>query len=244
MASENGTTVIVEHLTKRFAATVALDDFSLEIERGITFGLLGPNGSGKTTLIRVLTGLVVPTSGHARVLGHDPRELPLKNRIGYMTQQPALYADLTVRENLDFFARIYGLGKSDRRARIDEAIAFVELEAKRNEPVAALSGGMRQRLSLACALIHRPEVVFLDEPTVGVDPGLRRIFWRHFKQLNRDGVTIIVSSHVMDEASRCDRLGLLSNGRLLAQGDLAALLRQAGRDNLEDAFIDLAREEL
>ena len=157
-----------------------------------------------------------------------------------MTQLPALYTELTVRENLDFFARIYGLGWRERATRIKELLDLVELSQRTDYVVATLSGGMIQRLSLACALVHRPELVFLDEPTVGIDPALRRVFWGHFKKLNTEGVTIIVSSHVMDEAARCDRLGLLSAGRLLAEGDLDSLLAKAAKNNLEDAFIELA----
>ncbi len=232
--------VQVDEVTKRFGTVAALNSLSIKIDRGVTFGLLGPNGSGKTTLIRALVGLLRPDGGRIAVLGEDPASAHLKQRVGYMTQQPALYTELTVRENLDFFARVYGLDRADRRVRIDELVSLVELKAKADSPVSTLSGGMVQRLSLACALVHRPDVVFLDEPTVGIDPALRRAFWSHFKTLNQAGVTIVVSSHVMDEAARCDRLGLLLNGRLLAEGNLNDLLVQSGRDNLEDVFLHLA----
>ena len=204
----------------------ALDGISLEIRRGEIYGLLGPNGAGKTTLIRMLVGLVAPDSGSVSVSG----------RTGYMTQAAALYDDLSVEENVRFFAEVYG---ADRAAVVD-AMRVVELHDRRTSVVRTLSGGMRQRCSLACALVHRPEVLLLDEPTVGVDPQLRVQFWEHFKRLAAGGTTIVVSSHVMDEAERTQRLGLIRAGRLVAEGTAEELRRRAGSDRLEDAFLRLS----
>lgn len=233
----------VSGVTKRFGDTLALDNLTLEVGQGMIYGLLGPNGSGKTTLIRLSAGLLDPDAGSITVLGQDPSNRGAKSAIGYMTQLSALYLDLTVWENLDFFGRIYGLRRKARRDRIEELTALVDLEAKLSAPVRTLSGGMMQRVSLACALLHSPRIVFLDEPTVGVDPALRLSFWRYFRDLAAGGVTIIVSSHVMDEAGKCDRLGLLLDGRLLAEGDLPALLSQTGQSSLEDIFLFLSRGE-
>lgn len=245
MASINkpGPVIKIKSAVKAFGEVKALNNLDLEVDPGLTFGLLGPNGSGKTTLIRTLVGLIKLDAGQVLVLDEDPTRRHIKSRIGYMTQQTALYQELSVLENLDFFARVYGLGRRRCRERCQELITFVQLEEKANASVAVLSGGMRQRLSLACALIHEPEVLFLDEPTVGIDPTLRIVFWRYFKELNQRGVTIVVSSHVMDEAAKCDRLGLLSVGRVLADGDLKSLLNIYNMASLEDVFIHLSEAQ-
>lgn len=238
--------VRADSLTKQFGDVRALDSLDLCIHKGETFGLLGPNGSGKTTLIRLIAGLVIPTSGSLRVLGYPvPKEAAkVHSRLGYMTQLQALYNDLSVWENVQFFARIFGLNdKASRDKRVAEVLGLVELLPRKDSLTANLSGGMKQRLSLACALVHNPELLLLDEPTVGVDPHLRRSFWGYFRELNARGVTIIVSSHVMDEADRCDRLGLLRLGKLLAVGTPTEIRQQAGCDNLEDAFLALAGSE-
>jgi ABC-2 type transport system ATP-binding protein len=230
-------------LGRRFGRIAALDLFDLSVPRGETFGLLGPNGSGKTTFIRIAAGLLRPTSGRIDVLGHG---MPVGRaavipRIGYMPQAHGLYDDLTVRENLGFFARIFGERNGPRRrSRIDESLALVGLADRAGSLARTLSGGMRQRLSLACALVHDPELLLLDEPTVGVDPELRRGFWEHFRALNRRGVTIVVSSHVMDEADRCDRLALIRQGRVLAVGSVPQIRQRAGTADLESAFLALA----
>jgi ABC-2 type transport system ATP-binding protein len=226
----------VSGLTKRFGGLRALNAMSLQVFRGETYGLLGPNGSGKTTLIRALVGLIGGEEGSVRVLGRALPDTQVLSRVGYMTQAPALYADLTARENVAFFAEIFGVRD---QARVMEVLRLVALEERAETPVATLSGGMRQRVSLACALVHRPSLLFLDEPTVGVDPALRAQFWAHFRRLNAEGVTIVVSSHVMDEADRCDRLGLLRDGRLLAEGTPQELRDRAHATNLEQAFLTL-----
>ena len=213
----------------------ALDGVSLEVRRGEVYGLLGPNGSGKTTLIRMLVGLVAPDAGEVTVLGARMPNLAVLGRIGYMTQAAALYTDLSVEENVRFFAAVTGAEKN-----VAEAIDIVELSERRDSVVSTLSGGMRQRASLACALVHQPQLLLLDEPTVGIDPQLRVQFWEYFRTLTAAGATIIVSSHVMDEAERCDRLGLIRSGHLLAEGSVDDLRRQAGVDRLEDAFLKLS----
>ena len=223
---------------KRFGAIVALDGLELQVRAGEIYGLLGPNGSGKTTFIRCLAGLVRPDAGDVTVLGRPPREAVAAGRVGYMTQAAALYADLSVLENLSFFARLEGV--EDAGTRIDEALHTVDLLDRKRSTVSTLSGGMRQRVSLAAALLHQPDLLLLDEPTVGVDPVLRQEFWTHFRTLASKGTTILVSSHVMDEASRCDRLGLIRAGRVLAEGTASELVARAGTRDLETAFLKLA----
>lgn len=223
---------------KRFGETTALAGLDLDVRAGEIYGLLGPNGSGKTTLIRCLAGLLRTDSGTLTVFGRSPREAVTGGRVGYMTQVAALYGDLSVAENLGFFARLHGV--SDTDARIDEALATVDLLDRKRSVVSTLSGGMRTRVSLAATLLHRPDLLLLDEPTVGVDPLLRQEFWTHFRALAARGATILVSSHVMDEAGRCDRLGLIRAGRLLASGTAAELTRRAGTPDLESAFLTLA----
>ena len=221
-------------LTKRFGRLTAVDRLDFQVQEGTTYGLLGPNGSGKTTLIRLLLGVVQPTSGEAYALGKRLPNREVSAQIGYMPQATALYEELTVRENVQFYAHLMG-GFS--QASVDEVIKLVDLADRAADLVAPLSGGLKRRASLACALVHRPKLLFLDEPTVGVDPQLRVQFWDHFKTLNSQGVTILVSTHVMDEAERCDRLGLLQNGRLLAEGSAQELRHQTGRNTLEEAFL-------
>ncbi len=229
--------VEVKDLHKSFGTVRALQGLSLNVPSGITYGLLGPNGAGKTTLIRAMIGLVYADSGTVRLLGVLMPNKAVLAQVGYMTQAAALYEELSVRQNVAFFAAMTGVHDS---AAIDAAIALVDLSARAKSQISTLSGGMKQRASLACALAHRPRLLFLDEPTVGVDPQLRAQFWAHFRHLNAMGVTIVVSSHVMDEAARCDRLGFLRNGQLLAEGNAAELRARAGTDTLEDAFLHFA----
>ncbi|MBE3565928.1 MAG: heme ABC exporter ATP-binding protein CcmA [Thermogemmatispora sp.] len=235
--------VVCEEVVKVFGKLRVLDGLNLTIGTGETFGLVGPNGSGKTTLMRILAGLVRPTAGSVRVLGRPMPEPAVAASIGYMTQLSALYLDLTARENLRFFCSIYGLRGQERERRINEILERVELSASADRVVATFSGGMRQRLSLACALVHRPRLALLDEPTVGVDPELRRSFWDYFAQLNGEGTTIVVSTHHLDEAARCSRLGLLRFGKLLACGTPQALLAEAGTNDMEAAFLHYAARE-
>jgi ABC-2 type transport system ATP-binding protein len=232
-------TIEVEGLTKSFGKLRVLESVNLHVREGEVYGLLGPNGSGKTTLIRSLLGMVRPDSGHVRVLGRMIPDRAILARVGYMTQAAALYPDLSVEENLRFFAAINGAGE----AQVGAALRFVDLEERKKSIVATLSGGMRTRVSLACAVVHRPSLMLLDEPTVGVDPQLRIRLWDQFRDLAAQGATILVSSHVMDEAERCDRLGLIRAGKLLSEGTVAELKRQAGVGRLEDAFLKLSSVE-
>jgi len=226
--------VQVSGLRKHYGSIAALDGVSLSVPRGQVYGLLGPNGAGKTTLIRALVGLVHCDEGEATVLGHRMPDGGVLAEIGYMTQAPALYADLTAEENVRFFAAIHGGGD------VLTALRFVHLEDRRRSVTATLSGGMRTRLSLACTIVHRPRLLLLDEPTVGVDPQLRAELWDGLRAMAAEGATIIISSHVMDEAERCDRLGLIRAGKVLAEGTSAELRTRAGTDRLEDAFLALA----
>jgi ABC-2 type transport system ATP-binding protein len=233
-------TVEVSDVRKRFGAIEALAGITMHVGEGEIYGLLGPNGAGKTTLIRSIVGLVRVDGGEVRVLGTPMPDRATLERIGYMTQAAALYADLTAEENARFFASVQGTG--DRR-NVEAALRFVELWERRRSVTATISGGMRTRLSLACALVHRPSLLLLDEPTGGVDPQLRVHLWNGLRQMAAEGTTIIVSSHVMDEAERADRLGLIQGGRLLAEGTVAELLAEGGAQRLEDAFLNLAGTE-
>jgi ABC-2 type transport system ATP-binding protein len=226
-------------LVKRFGAVTAVDGMTFDLPPGRIYGLLGPNGSGKTTLIRLLTGMTRATGGHAEVLGVRMPSRQTLARIGYMTQGDGIYPALTVGENARFFAAAYG---ADTDASVTEALTLVELDGRMKTVASTLSGGQRRRLSLACALVHRPAVLFLDEPTVGVDPLLRVQFWGHFRALADAGTTIVVSSHVMDEADRCDELLFIRAGKVIARGTGADLRAESGTDNLEAAFLRFAGE--
>jgi ABC-2 type transport system ATP-binding protein len=229
--------VEVKGVEKRFGTVHTLAGVSLKVRRGEVYGLLGPNGSGKTTLIRALVGLVAPDRGEIWVLGRRMPHIAVLSKVGYMTQQAALYPDLSVKENVEFFAALHNAGKN-----VQEALEVVRLGERAGSVVATPSGGMRQRVSLACVLVHWPELLLLDEPTVGIDPQLRVEFWDHFRRLIATGTTIVVSSHVMDEAERADRLGLIRNGKLLAEGSVEQLKQRAGVERLEDAFLRLSAE--
>jgi ABC-2 type transport system ATP-binding protein len=226
-------------LVKVFGLIRAVDGVTFELPAGRIYGLLGPNGSGKTTLIRMLTGMAHATSGHAEVLGVVMPSRDNLSRIGYMTQSDGVYPALTVGENVRFFAAAYGLASD---AAATDALALVDLADRAGSITGTLSGGQRRRLSLACALVHRPPILFLDEPTVGIDPLLRVQFWGHFRSLVASGTTIVVSSHVMDEADRCDELLFMRAGRVIARGSGADLRREAATDDLEQAFLRFAGE--
>jgi ABC-2 type transport system ATP-binding protein len=223
-------------LVKQFGALRAVDDVSFDLAPARIYGLLGPNGSGKTTLIRLLTGLARPTDGHAEVLGVPMPSRANLGRIGYMTQSDGIYPALSAWENVRFFAAAYGVRGTDA---VRDALDVVQLGDRARSISGTLSGGQRRRLSLACALVHRPPILFLDEPTVGIDPLLRVQFWGYFRDLARGGTTIVVSSHVMDEADRCDALLLLRAGRLLAHGTPRELRSRTGEDQLDAAFLRL-----
>jgi len=210
--------VELEGLTRRFGDFTAVDGVTFRVREGEIFGLLGPNGSGKTTTIRMLCGLLVPTAGRARVLGYDVAREPeeVKARIGYMSQRFSLYGDLTGRENLEFYAGVYRIPRQERHARIEAFLRLVGLEDRARERVENLSGGWKQRLALGCAILHRPRMLFLDEPTGGVDPASRREFWELIYGLAQEGTTILVTTHYMDEAEHCHTVGLMYQGRLIA----------------------------
>lgn len=239
----NDEVVRVEELTKDFGALRALDRLSLAIPRGTIYGLVGPNGSGKSTLIKILTGLLRPTSGQATLFGKPAGAVSIRRRIGYMPQLEGLYLDLTVEENAQFFASVYGLKGADRGKRVEEVLTLVELLARRGSKGEELSGGLRQRLSLACALLHRPELLLLDEPTVGIDPELRQSFWEAFTRMAGEGTSLIISTHYLEEAGRCRRLAMLRDGRLLVEESPARILESTGEASLEEAFLRLGKED-
>jgi ABC-2 type transport system ATP-binding protein len=239
MMTSDGAAIRAVDLSKRFGSLQAVDQVSFDLAPARIYGLLGPNGSGKTTLIRLLTGLAKPTSGHAEVLGVRMPSRANLARIGYMTQSDGIYPALTVMENAQFFAAAYGARGTDA---VREALQVVDLADRARSLTGTLSGGQRRRLSLACALSHRPPVLFLDEPTVGIDPLLRVQFWGYFRALAEGGTTIVVSSHVMDEADRCDELMFIRSGRMIARGGGQAIRSQAGTQDLEQAFLRLGGE--
>mgnify|MGYP002396372144 CR=1 FL=1 len=235
----NELAVEVDRVSFSYNNIKALDELALQVPAGISFGLLGPNGAGKTTLIRLLVGLLKPKSGSVQILGQRSSR-KTAHLIGYMPQLHSLYSELSVMQNVDFFAKIYRMtDKSERAQRVEEAVRLVGMWQRRKDPVLKLSGGMRQRVSLACAIVHNPPLLFLDEPTVGLDPELRVTFWEHFTTLTRQGVTIIISSHTMDDAAHCDCLALMRDGKVIAQGTPSELQQATGKPGatLEDAFL-------
>jgi ABC-2 type transport system ATP-binding protein len=220
MNNDHELIIKTEQLTRRFGQIVAVDRLQLEVKRGEIFGLVGPDGAGKTTTIRMLAAIMDPTSGQATIAGLDLRRQPeqIKEHIGYMAQQFALYGDLSVLENINFFADVFGMQGKVRRERIERLLNFARLTEFAGRRAGQLSGGMKKKLGLACALIHAPDLLYLDEPTTGVDPVSRREFWDILAGLHVDGTTILVNTPYMDEAERCSRVGLMYNGRLIEQG--------------------------
>ena len=229
----------VHGLTKRYGGRAVVDRIALRVGIGRICGFLGPNGSGKTTTIRMLCGLLTPDEGEGRCLGLDiHREAAaIKRQVGYMTQRFGLYEDLSIRENLDFVARLFEL--DDRRRRVDASLERLGLTSRQRQLAGTLSGGWKQRLGLAAALLHEPRLLLLDEPTAGVDPKARRDFWDEIHRLARQGITVLVSTHYMDEAARCDELVYIAYGRILAQGSAEQIVASAGASDLEDAFVRL-----
>ncbi|MCX8064491.1 MAG: ABC transporter ATP-binding protein [Candidatus Hydrogenedentes bacterium] len=225
--SHRDSVIVVSELTKVFGNLVAVDRVSFTVKERDIFGLLGPNGSGKTTLIRMLCGILNPTSGNASVLGYDVlRESEeIKRSIGYMSQQFSLYSDLTVIENLNFYAKVYGIPKKERKGKLEEVIEIVGIKPYLNQMSGSLSGGWKQRLALACALVHSPKLLFLDEPTAGIDPVARRDLWNLLFELSARGTTFFVTTHYMDEAERCSHLGYIYFSKLIACGTPEELKR-------------------
>lgn len=239
------TAVVVEHLVKRFGDFLAVDDVSLKVSRGEIFGFLGPNGAGKSTTIRILCGLLAPTSGKAIVDGYDVATEPetVRAHLGYMSQKFSLYDDLTVEENLDFFCGIYGVAKEKREERKAFALKMAGIGEKRSIMTSLLSGGWKQRLALGCAILHEPPVIFLDEPTSGVDPIARRGFWDLIYELAHAGHTVFVTTHYMDEAEYCNRLALMYRGRVIALGAPADLKRELNLPSMEQVFVQMIERE-
>ena len=218
----------VEGLTKRYGERTVVDNLSMQVQRGEIYGFLGPNGSGKTTSIRMMCGLLTPDGGSGRTLGHDivRDAAAIKAQVGYMTQRFGLYEDLSLRENLEFVARIYGMDRI--RERVSQTLERLGLTQRQHQLAGSLSGGWKQRLALAACMLHQPRLLLLDEPTAGVDPKARRDFWEEIHTLAADGMTVLVSTHYMDEAERCHRLGYIAYGRLLACGTPAELIANSG----------------
>ncbi|MEK6988195.1 MAG: ABC transporter ATP-binding protein [Candidatus Thermoplasmatota archaeon] len=235
--------IVCKDLSKSFGSVEALRELTLLVPRGVTFGLLGPNGAGKTTSIRLWLGLTPPSGGTAYVLGKKIPPRDMLPGIGYMPQDLAVYTDLTVEENLALFGRLVGMEEDAIDRRTDEVLKLVDIAERRHELVAHLSGGMKRRTSLAAALLHDPDLLLLDEPTVGVDPELRAAFWDFFQELTKRGKTVVITTHYMEEAARCDLVALLHRGRLLAHGDPDAVKARTAADNLDDAFLTLVRAE-
>jgi ABC-2 type transport system ATP-binding protein len=224
----NDLAIDVEGLTKRFGKKTVVDHFTMQVPKGAIYGFLGPNGSGKTTTIRMICGLLTPDEGRGTVLGYDIAKDAerIKREVGYMTQKFSLYEDLSIEENLDFVARMYEVG--DRARRVREALERLGLTSRKDQLAGTLSGGWKQRLALAACLIHEPKLLLLDEPTAGVDPGARREFWEHIHELASSGITVLVSTHYMDEAERCHALAYIAYGKLLAHGTIREVIDHAG----------------
>ncbi len=231
-------------MARRFGAVEALAGLSFAVREGELYGLVGPDGAGKTTAIRALAGLIDLDGGEARVLGADPgKGGAVRESLGLMPQQYSLYRDLSVKENLQFFSRLYVLPRAVYRARAERLLAITRLDRFTDRRAEALSGGMYKKLALACALLHQPRVLLLDEPTNGVDPVSRRELWALLHEFVQGGMTVLVSTPYMDEAERCDRVGLVHQGRLLLEGPPAELLRQAGQRSFEELFVSRIGEE-
>jgi ABC-2 type transport system ATP-binding protein len=241
--------IVIDHLTVVRGPNTVIPDLSLTVPAGQVIGLLGPSGCGKTTLMRSIVGVQRVAGGRVEVLGQAAGSPPLRRRVGYVTQAPSVYADLTVEENLRYFATVVGVRRGELASEVERVLAEVDLTSRAGARVENLSGGQRSRVSLGAALVGSPELLVLDEPTVGLDPVLRRDLWTIFRDLSRRGVTLLVSSHVMDEAVRCDRLLLMRSGRMLADDTLDGVLAETGAPDAEQAFLTLidraaAREEV
>ena len=235
--------IVLEKINHRFGDKQVLHDINLSVPHGIIYGLLGPSGCGKTTTVKIMAGILEASSGSVHVLGEAMPKLSLMNRIGYMAQSDALYALLTAEENLEFFGGLYGMNRKKIAERIREVMAMVNLGDDRGKVVEAYSGGMKRRLSLAMAVLHEPEVLILDEPTVGIDPLLRKSIWDTLYKMTEKGMTIIVTTHVMDEAEKCHELAMIRDGRLIAGGTPLQLRQNTGAATLEDAFIVYGKGE-
>lgn len=237
--------IITKNLTKKFGTFTAVDKINIQIPKGSIYGLLGPNGAGKSTAIRMLCGVLTPTEGMGEVLGFNiyKEAERIKENIGYMSQKFSLYEDLTVMENLNFYANIYTIPKKLQRERIADIIGMAGLEGKEKSITKSLSGGWKQRLALGCSLIHKPKLLILDEPTAAVDPVSRRIFWKIIYQLSKQGITILVTTHYMDEAESCDEVAFIFGGRIIGKGAPEKIIKEKKVKNLEDVFISYVEEQ-
>lgn len=227
----------IHSLTKNYKSFCAVNQLSLAVKPGEIYGLLGPNGAGKTTAIKMCCGLMCPDSGTVSILEKTIPDKKISSFIGYMPQETAVYNGLTIHQNIEFFGEMYGMTRSQIAEREAELLSFVDLEKWKDKQILQLSGGMQHRTSLACALVHSPRVLFLDEPTVGVDPQLRVTFWNYFNKLKSQDAAILITTHYMDEARRCDRVGFMQNGKLIAEGVPAALMKKTKTSSLDDAFL-------
>jgi ABC-2 type transport system ATP-binding protein len=231
------TVIQVSEVSKNFGSHLVLEKISLHVEKNEIYGLLGPSGAGKTTLVKMIAGIETPTKGTIKVLDTLMPNLHNMTRIGFMAQSDALYGELSGKENLEFFASIYGLKGQKQKERIEHAASLVNLTDSLKKPVHQYSGGMKRRLSLAAAILHEPQILILDEPTVGIDPVLRQSIWNELYKLSENGTTILVTTHVMDEAEKCGQLGMLRDGRLIASGSPKQLKKYTSSETIEDAFL-------
>lgn len=234
---KNPNCIVVRNVHKFFGKNHVLKDIDLAIPYGHIYGLLGPSGCGKTTLVKIIAGILEATSGEVYVLDQAMPQLSLMNKVGYMAQSDALYSSLTAAENLQFFGLIYGMSKAEIKRRTEEVMELVNLSSDLHKPVQAYSGGMKRRLSLAMAILHNPPVLVLDEPTVGIDPVLRKNIWAELNKLADKGITILVTTHVMDEAEKCHQLAMMRDGLLIAKGTSLELQERIGVHSIEEAFI-------
>lgn len=237
MAVIDDVCIQVNHVSKKFGNQLVLEDITFEIPHAQIFGLLGPSGSGKTTLVKLIAGIDEATTGEIYLQNTRMPKLEMMRQIGYMAQSDALYMELTAQENLAFFAALFGLNASQRKKRIDLVMELVNLQAFLKKPISTYSGGMKRRLSLAISLLHQPSVLLLDEPTVGIDPVLRKSIWDELTHLSHQGTTILLTTHVMDEADKCHRLGMIRNGKLIAVGSPDELKQETDTGTIEAAFL-------
>lgn len=231
------------NLSKSYGDLVAVRNLNLKIPVGVAYGLIGPNGAGKTTLVKMLCDLVKPTTGEARIFGKKV-DKSVASAIGYMPQDVALYVDLSVEDNIRLYGTLAGLDKTELRVQTDRLLDLVGLSDRRSTTLSELSGGMKRKVSLVCALIHKPRLLILDEPTVGVDPTLRVVLWTYFEEIKRSGTTILITTHYMDEATRCDVVGLMQAGTLMIEGKPDQILSSSNTHSLEEAFVKLSSEEV
>ena len=239
----NKIVVNISDVEVKYGKNTILNNINIDIKEGEILGLLGPSGSGKTTLIKTLIGMKEASMGNVKILGEDMPSLNVVDKIGYMAQSDALYEDLSAIDNVLFFGELYGIKGKEAKKRAMEILTLVSLDKDYQKTVKNFSGGMKRRLSLAIALIHRPKLLILDEPTVGIDPVLRKKFWDEFKKIKNNGGTIIITTHVMDEAYKCDRLALIREGRVIGEGTPKEIISSSGSETIEEAFLHYSKEE-